>query len=156
MGVKFVPADAENVKASTILPDRAFARGTCLARLFAPIALAASCGRGNYGRTTLYAIINDSGQQTTVRQGEIILLDLKKDTSPGDQLTFDEVFLIGNEGTVSVGKPTVAGASVVAEVLGMEKGEKIISLRFKRRKNVRVKRGHRQRYTRVRITSINA
>jgi large subunit ribosomal protein L21 len=104
----------------------------------------------------LYAVINDSNNQTTVRAGDIILCDLKKAAQPGDQITFDEVLLLGNEGTVQVGKPTVSGASVSAEVLGMQKGEKVISMRFKRRKNVRVKRGHRQRYTRLRITSINA
>ncbi len=104
----------------------------------------------------MYAVINDSDQQTTVRAGDIILCDLKKDAQPGDQITFDQVFLVGDEGNVRIGKPTVDGASVSAEVLGMEKGEKVIAFRFKRRKNVRVKRGHRQRYTRVRITAINA
>lgn len=104
----------------------------------------------------MYAVINDSNQQTTVREGDIVLLDLKQDAQPGDTLTFDKVLLVGNEGNVQIGKPTVSGASVTAEVLGMEKGEKIIAFRFKRRKNVRVKRGHRQRYTRVRITGITA
>ncbi len=104
----------------------------------------------------MYAVINDRNQQTTVRAGDIILCDLNTDTQPGDQITFDEVLLVGNEGTVQIGKPTVAGASVKAEVLGEEKGEKIIAFRFKRRKNVRVKKGHRQRYTRVRIVSIDA
>lgn len=103
----------------------------------------------------MYAVINDSHQQTTVREGDIVLLDLKQDAQPGDQITFDEVLLVGNEGNVQVGKPNVSGASVVAEVLGMAKGEKLIAFRFKRRKNVRVKRGHRQKYTRVRISSIN-
>jgi len=104
----------------------------------------------------VYAVINDSDQQATVREGDILLCDLKADAQPGDQLTFDQVLLVGDEGQVRVGKPTVDGASVTAEVLGEEKGEKVIAFRFKRRKNVRVKRGHRQRYTRVRITSINA
>jgi len=104
----------------------------------------------------LYAVINDSGQQTTVRAGDIILCDLKSEAQPGDALTFDQVLLVGEEGSVKVGKPTVDGASVSAEVLGEAKGEKLVAFRFKRRKNVRVKRGHRQRYTRVRITAINA
>ncbi len=104
----------------------------------------------------MYAVINDSDQQTTVREGDILLLDLKQDAQPGDELTFDQVLLVGNEGKVQVGKPNVAGASVSAEVIGEAKGEKIIAFRFKRRKNIRVKRGHRQRYTRVRITAINA
>lgn len=104
----------------------------------------------------MYAIINDQNQQTTVRAGDVILCDLKQDAQAGETITFDEVLLIGNEGTVTVGKPNVAGASVTGEVLGVEKGPKLVAFRFKRRKNVRVKRGHRQRYTRVRITEINA
>jgi len=104
----------------------------------------------------LYAVINDSNQQTTVRAGDVILCDLKQGAQAGDEITFDQVLLVGDEGTVQVGKPTVSGASVTAEVLGEAKGEKVIAFRFKRRKNVRVKRGHRQRYTRVRITQINA
>ena len=104
----------------------------------------------------MYAVINDSDQQTTVRAGDIVLCDLKKDAQPGDTITFESVLLIGDEGTVTVGKPNIQGASVTAEVLGEAKGPKLVSLRFKRRKNVRVKRGHRQHYTRVRITAINA
>jgi large subunit ribosomal protein L21 len=104
----------------------------------------------------MYAVINDRNEQTTVREGDILLCDLKADAQPGDEITFDQVLMVGNEGKVQLGKPTVAGASVKAEVLGEEKGDKVIAFRFKRRKNVRVKRGHRQRYTRVRILSINA
>ncbi|MCL4142268.1 UNVERIFIED_CONTAM: hypothetical protein GTU68_010847 [Idotea baltica] len=104
----------------------------------------------------MYAVINDRNEQTTVREGDILLCDLKADAQPGDEITFDQVLMVGNEGKVQLGKPTVAGASVKAEVLGEEKGDKVIAFRFKRRKNVRVKRGHRQRYTRVRILAINA
>ncbi len=104
----------------------------------------------------MYAVINDRNEQTTVREGDIVLCDLKADAQPGDEITFDQVLMVGNEGKVQLGKPTVAGASVKAEVLGEEKGDKVIAFRFKRRKNVRVKRGHRQRYTRVRILAINA
>ena len=104
----------------------------------------------------MYAIINDLNQQTTVRAGDVILCDLKQDAQAGETITFDQVLLVGNEGTVQVGQPTVSGASVTGEILGEIKGPKLIAFRFKRRKNVRVKRGHRQRYTRVRITEINA
>ncbi|MCB9914392.1 MAG: 50S ribosomal protein L21 [Planctomycetes bacterium] len=104
----------------------------------------------------MYAIINDSNQQTTVRAGDVILCDLKKDAKAGETITFDQVLLVGNEGTVKVGAPTVKGASVTGEVLGEAKGPKLVAFRFKRRKNVRVKRGHRQHFTRVRITEINA
>ena len=60
------------------------------------------------------------------------------------------------EGEVKVGKPTVEGATVTGQVLGEHRGKKIVIFRFKRRKNVRRKTGHRQTYTRVRITDIQA
>lgn len=104
----------------------------------------------------MYAVIRDRSRQTTVRQGDVIDLDLSSDLEPGSTLTFDEVLLLGDEGQVRVGHPTVEGATVTAEVLGEAKGKKLVAFRFKRRKNVRVKRGHRQRYTRVRITQISA
>lgn len=102
----------------------------------------------------MYAVIRDRSRQTTVRQGDVVEIDLSSALAPGDTVTFDEVLLVGNEGSVQVGKPTLQGATVTAEVLGESRGEKLVSLRFHRRKNVRVKRGHRQHYTRVRITGI--
>jgi large subunit ribosomal protein L21 len=73
---------------------------------------------------------------------------------PGDKVTFDEVLFVGNEGKFQVGAPLVKGASVTGEVIGEAMGDKVIAFRFKRRKNVRKKRGHRQHYTQVRITGI--
>lgn len=104
----------------------------------------------------MYAIIRDRSRQSTVRTGDVILVDLDQGHAPGDKITFDEVLLVGDEGNCRVGKPTVDGASVTAEVLEHAKGKKLIAFRFKRRKNVRVKQGHRQKYTRVRIEAINA
>ena len=104
----------------------------------------------------MYAIIQDRNRQATVRKGDIVLCDLNRPLAAGEKITFDQVLLVGDEGKVQVGKPTVKGASVSAEVLGEVKGEKVIAFRFKRRKGVRRKRGHRQKYTQVRITAINA
>jgi large subunit ribosomal protein L21 len=84
------------------------------------------------------------------------MCDLRSDVQPGDAVTFDEVLLVSDEGKIQVGSPTVKGASVTAEVLGDRKGPKLVIFRFKRRKNVRVKKGHRQKYTAVKITSIDA
>jgi large subunit ribosomal protein L21 len=105
--------------------------------------------------TFVYAIISDRSSQTTVRVGDVVTCDLM-DAEPGSTITFDQVLLIGNEGKITLGKPLVAGAKVTAEVIGMHKGKKLIIFRFKRRKNVRRKTGHRQRYTKVRITGIEA
>ena len=102
----------------------------------------------------MYAIISDRNNQATVRVGDEILCDLMGDAERGSTITFDNVLLVGNEGDVKIGKPTVEGASVTGEVLGEARGDKVVVFRFKRRKNIRVKRGHRQSYTRVRITDI--
>ncbi|QDV08372.1 50S ribosomal protein L21 [Planctomycetes bacterium Poly30] len=102
----------------------------------------------------MYAIISDRTNQATVRVGDEILCDLMDDAERGSTITFDHVLLIGGDGGVKIGKPTVAGATVTGEVMRMERGVKVTVFRFKRRKNIRVKRGHRQSYTRVRITDI--
>ena len=86
----------------------------------------------------------------------MIQCDSLDNAEPGSTITFDNVLLVSNEGNVSIGTPQVDGASVTGEVIGDTKGPKLVVFRFKRRKNVRVKRGHRQAYTAVRITGINA
>lgn len=102
----------------------------------------------------MYAVIRDQNRQTIVRAGDEILCDLKRDLAPGETVTFEEVLLVSDEGSVRLGRPNLEGVRVIGEVLGEEKGEKVVAFRFKRRKNVRVKRGHRQKFTRVRITAI--
>jgi large subunit ribosomal protein L21 len=102
----------------------------------------------------VYAVISDRSRQFTVRAGDEILCDLGLDQAPGTQVSFDQVALIGHEGSVKIGKPFLAGAKVTGEVVGAEQGDKVIAFRFKRRKNVRRKRGHRQGYVRVKIASI--
>ena len=102
----------------------------------------------------MYAVLSDRSRQFTVRPGDQILCDLDAAKAPGDSVTFSEVLVVGDEGSVRLGTPYVEGARVVGEVVGLEKGEKVVAFRFHRRKNVRVKRGHRQSYTRVRIQQI--
>ena len=103
----------------------------------------------------MYAVISDRGNQITVREGDEILCDLNGAwEEQGQEVVFDRVLLTSDEGTVRVGKPTVDGASVKGEFLGTAKGEKLVVFKFKRRKGNRTKRGHRQGYARVRITSI--
>ncbi|MBM3977636.1 MAG: 50S ribosomal protein L21 [Planctomycetes bacterium] len=104
----------------------------------------------------MYAIIQDRTRQITVREDEILDLDWNAAWKAGDKISFDQVLVVGKEGTVKVGRPLVAGATVSAEVVGETRGEKIVVFRFRRRKNVRRKRGHRQDFTRVKITKIKA
>ncbi len=102
----------------------------------------------------MYAIISDGGRQLKVQQGEELLVDYR-DVSAGQQLTFDRVLAVSDgAGDLKLGAPLVGGASVVAEVLGPEKGDKLTIQKFRKRKTYRVRTGFRPIYTRVRISSI--
>ena len=103
----------------------------------------------------MYAIIDDSGQQFRVQEGDQIEVDLRE-AEPGSTITFDRVILIGGGETTQIGAPHVKGASVDAEVLQETKGEKIVIVKYKPRKKYRRRTGHRQKYLSVRITKINA
>jgi large subunit ribosomal protein L21 len=102
----------------------------------------------------VFAVITDRTRQIGVRVGDVVACDLNQAWKEGETVTFERVLLLSNEGVVRLGKPTVAGASVSAKVLGPFRGVKTVSMRFKRRKNVRRKQGHREGYTRVEITAI--
>ncbi|MHC4938812.1 MAG: 50S ribosomal protein L21 [Planctomycetota bacterium] len=101
----------------------------------------------------MYAIIEDHGRQYTVRAGDVIRID-RKDANEKEQVTFDRVLMVRSDDDARIGTPTVDGAKVTATVLGEIKAPKIVVRKFKRRKNYRRKQGHRQRYTQVRIDSI--
>jgi len=101
----------------------------------------------------MYAIIADGGRQYKVEEGQELEIDLR-DAAAGDQITFDRVLTISSEEGVKVGQPVVEGASVTAEVLAEVKGDKLYVQKFRRRKNSKRRTGHRQRYTKVRVSSI--
>jgi large subunit ribosomal protein L21 len=103
----------------------------------------------------MYAIIEDQGRQYTVREGDLVRLDLR-DATEKESIVFDRVLMVRDDNETKVGTPTLAGAKVVATVVGEVKGTKVVVRKFKRRKNYRRKQGHRQRYTQVRIDSIEA
>jgi large subunit ribosomal protein L21 len=102
----------------------------------------------------VFAVISDRARQIGVRVGDVVACDYNQAWKAGDAVSFDRVLLLAHEGTVQLGKPTVPGASVQGKVLGEFRGVKTVSMRFKRRKNVRRKQGHREGYTRVEITGI--
>lgn len=101
----------------------------------------------------MYAIISDGGRQYTVKEGEILDVDYR-DLSAGAELTFDRVLAVGEGEALTLGSPVVEGASVRAEVVGVEFGEKLTVQKFRRRKTFRRKTGHRQMFTRVKINQI--
>jgi len=102
----------------------------------------------------MYAIVEIGGKQFKVAEGDKIFVPRLKD-EVGANVTFDRVLLTSGDAGVSVGAPTVDGASVAAEVLGHVKGDKVIVFKKKRRKGYRVKNGHRQPYTQVKIGSLS-
>ncbi len=102
----------------------------------------------------MFAIVSIAGQQFKVEEGQEIFvhqLDAEKDST----VKFDEVHLIGDGDNVQVGTPTLK-ASVSATVLGNQKGDKVIVFKKKRRKGYKVKNGHRQSFTKLKIDSITA
>jgi len=101
----------------------------------------------------MYAIIADSGKQFKVTSGDTILIDRADYTDK--TITFDQVLLVGGEGAAKIGAPLVSGATVVADVIGAEKGIKTEAVKYKRRKGFHKKVGHRQNYLRVKVTGIN-
>jgi large subunit ribosomal protein L21 len=101
----------------------------------------------------MYAIIEDSGTQLRVEQGQTLDIDLRE-AAPGETVTFDRVLLVADEKGVRIGKPVVQGAKVTAEVVGETKGPKIEVVKLRRRKSSRRHTGHRQGYLRVRVTAI--
>lgn len=109
----------------------------------------------------MYAIFETGGKQHRVSQGEKLRIDLMKDQKKGDALVFDRVLMVGGE-TYTVGKPYVANAKVKAVVASMGldgegvKDKKVLVFKKKRRKGYQKSIGHRQRYTEIEITSIEA
>ena len=101
----------------------------------------------------MYAIIEEGSKQYKVTSGDTILID--RELGDAETVTFDKVLLVGGEGAAKIGAPLVAGATVAAEVIGEVKGKKVESVKYKRRKGFHKTIGHRQQYTKVRITGIN-
>jgi len=100
----------------------------------------------------MFAVIKTGGKQYRVATDDVLQVE-KIAGNPGDVVEFAEVLVVGGD-TPLLGTPTVAGALVAGEVLEQGRGPKVIAFKKRRRKNSRRKRGHRQEFTRVRITEI--
>lgn len=103
----------------------------------------------------VYAIIRDRGTQYRIEKGQVLEIALI-DAEPGSQLELSEVLMIGGSDQSQVGTPLVAGAKVLARVLGETKGDKIIVFKYKNKKRYRRRTGHRQQYTSIAISEILA
>ncbi len=99
------------------------------------------------------AIIKTGGKQYSVKIGDILDVELLGH-SEGDKVIFENVLMLDNGKSVTVGAPVVKGATVEAKIMGEVKGEKLIIYKYKKRHNSRVKKGHRQLRSRVEVTEI--
>ncbi len=103
----------------------------------------------------MYAVLETGSKQYRVAAGDTLEIE-RLETEAGKPFTFDRVLLVNNDGKVVVGAPTVAGATVAADVVEHIRGEKKLTFKMKRRKGYHKTIGHRQELTVVKITAINA
>lgn len=102
----------------------------------------------------MYAVLETGSKQYRVAAGETLEIE-RLDVEAGQPYTFDRVLLINNEGSVSVGAPVVANATIVADVVEHLRGPKKVAFKMKRRKGYHRTVGHRQELTKIRIKEIN-
>lgn len=102
----------------------------------------------------MYAVIQTGGKQYRVSEGDVIRVE-KLGVDAGDKYTFEEVLAVGGD-KLTVGTPTVAGASVEATVMDNARGKKVIVYKYKPKSGYHRKNGHRQQYTELKIDKINA
>ncbi len=103
----------------------------------------------------MYAVIETGGKQYKVQDGDVIFVE-KLDVESETKYVFDKVVVVSTDDGIKVGAPYVEGATVEANVVKNGKAKKVIVYKMKPKKNYRRKQGHRQPYTKVQITAINA
>ena len=102
----------------------------------------------------MYAVVEDGSKQYTVKAGDVLQIDLRN-LEPETKISLERFLLLKKGDQVIVGQPTVAGAKVVATVLG-EISEKTNIMKYRRRKNYVRRKGHRQYFTKIRIEEVVA
>ena len=100
-----------------------------------------------------YAVVESGGKQYKAVEGATIDVDLM-DIEIGQEIKLEEVLLVVEDEKIQVGTPSVKGAEVTASVVDHVKGPKVVTFKYSPKKKIRVKSGHRQRYTRLKIESI--
>ena len=101
-----------------------------------------------------YAVIKTGGKQYKVKSGEILKIEKLPDSKPDSKIEFNEVLAYGDDKTIEIGTPTVAGAKVEADLIKNSKDRTILIFKKRRRHNSRRKNGHRQEHTMIRINKI--
>lgn len=112
-----------------------------------------ACGKVKLGGIMKYAIVEDGGKQYKAVEGGVIDVD-RFDVEVGEQVDLERVLLVADGDQIAIGTPLVEGAKVQATVLDQVKGPKVVVFKYKPKKRYRVKKGHRQLYTRLKIDSI--
>ncbi len=100
-----------------------------------------------------YVIVESGSKQYAVKQGDIIDIELVSGER-GESVVLDQVLFLKQGETVLVGSPVLTGVKVQGEIVGQVRGPKVISYKYKKRHNYRRKVGHRQDYTRIKITGV--
>jgi large subunit ribosomal protein L21 len=103
----------------------------------------------------MFAVIRTGGKQYRVTPNDVLKVE-KIEAEPGTSVTFTDVLAVGTEGTLTLGAPTVAGASVTVTVIAQDKLETVIVFKKRRRQNSRRRNGHRQRITVLRVADISS
>lgn len=103
----------------------------------------------------MYAIVEISGKQYKVSEGDIVFVDRLESLEPGSTVEFDKVLLVSDDKKVTVGEEYVKGAKIKATVVSHGKDKKILVFKYKAKKNERKTRGHRQPYTKIQIMKIS-
>ncbi|MGB3726378.1 MAG: 50S ribosomal protein L21 [Glaciecola sp.] len=103
----------------------------------------------------MYAVFQSGGKQHRVAEGQTVRLE-KIEVAPGESIDFDNILMVSNGDDIKIGTPYVAGGKVTAEVVTHGRGDKVKIVKFRRRKHSRKEMGHRQWFTEVKITAINA
>ena len=102
----------------------------------------------------MYAIIKTGAKQHKVSEGDVVLVE-KLTGDKGTEVVFDEILMVSDDTAVKIGKPFVAGAKVVGEVMAQTKGPKLLIGKYKKRKGYKKKTGHRQELTSMKIKKIS-
>lgn len=103
----------------------------------------------------MYAVIQSGGQQHRVVEGQTLRLE-KLEAATGTTFEFDKVLMVGSGQDIRIGTPFVEGSNVTAEIINHGRGDKVEIIKFRRRKHSMKRMGHRQWFTEVKITAINA
>jgi large subunit ribosomal protein L21 len=103
----------------------------------------------------MQAVIETGGKQYQVAEGDMVDVELLG-KEPGEAVEFDRVLMVKDGSATRIGAPIVVGAKVCGEVVEIVKADKVVIMKYRRRKDSQVKKGHRQKYARVKITTVAA